>query len=524
MPCLKMPAIQLRMYALMSALLATTITFGPPRSLSQTRDARAEVKVEVEDGTKKILYEGSYALVVGASKYDSDKGWQNLPGVLEDVGAVKAALEAHGFTVETLIDPSRAAFDQKMREFIDRYGQKENNRLLVYFAGHGATVDTVDGRNLGYIVPRDAPLPDRDKVAFKRTAISMEELSAVYARQIESKHALFIFDSCFSGSIFHLMPRSVPAGGISTKMFNPVRQFITAGNEKQRVPDRSIFRRQFVKALEGRADTNHDHRVTGTELGVFLYDQVEFLSKGAQTPVFGKIFDPALNEGEFVFSLLQPGDEKPRFANAINVMELLKQVDPEKQGSVDMAELSEWLAIANSNDPEDFRTYLSKFPGGAFAKVARKRAEARPSAARKTSPSVSDFAAQPNDAWRFARVSYRETAWTQLPAQDNTQPAAPQAGTRVNPDESWYVILGSYPLTRQDKANALMIKYQARGFDARLINTNWGDFPNFARSLWVIVIGPGTQREARDVARELRATVKYAARKDRPYIKQAVKF
>jgi cell division septation protein DedD len=521
-----LPETHLRAGALMSALLVAFVAAGAPRSLSQNRDAGTErVSVEVEDGTKKVLYEGSYALVVGASKYDTDKGWQSLPGVLEDVRAVKTALEAHGFTVETVIDPTRAAFDQKMREFIDRYGQKENNRLLVYFAGHGATVDTVDGRNLGYIVPSDAPLPDRDKVAFKRKAISMEEVSAVYARQIESKHVLFIFDSCFSGSIFHLMPRSVPAGGISTKMFNPVRQFITAGTDKQRVPDRSVFRRQFVKALEGRADANNDHRVTGTELGVFLYDKVEFFSKGAQTPIFGKIFDPALNEGEFVFSLLQPGEEKPRFANAINVMELLKQVDPERQSSVDMADLNHWLTIANSNDPEDFQEYLSKYPKGAFAKVAMKRRQAGTANRQRASRSDVAPAVWPHASVQFTRASYLvTTAGPPPPKQDNQIPAAAQEAAGMNPNESWFVILGSYPLTRQDKANALMIKYQARGYDARLINSNWGDFPNFARSLWVIVIGPGTQREARDVARELRSTVRYPRKKDRPYIKQAVKF
>jgi hypothetical protein len=36
--------------------------------------------------------------------------------------------------------------------------------------------------------------------AFKRVAISMQAI-VKYARDIESKHALFVFDICFSGEL-----------------------------------------------------------------------------------------------------------------------------------------------------------------------------------------------------------------------------------------------------------------------------------------------------------------------------------
>ena len=71
-----------------------------------------------------------------------------------------------------------------------------------------------------------------------KKAISMKEIES-YALQIESKHALFIFDSCFSGSLFN-MSRSIPRI-ISEKTSKPVRQFITAGTSEQEVPDKSVF-------------------------------------------------------------------------------------------------------------------------------------------------------------------------------------------------------------------------------------------------------------------------------------------
>jgi formylglycine-generating enzyme required for sulfatase activity len=82
-----------------------------------------------------------------------------------------------------------------------------------------------------------------------------------------------------------------------------VRQFITAGDADQVVPDESIFRRQLEAALrDGEADTNRDGYITGTELGVFLEDTVTNYSRKSQTPRWGKIRDPNLDKGDFVFA------------------------------------------------------------------------------------------------------------------------------------------------------------------------------------------------------------------------------
>jgi hypothetical protein len=123
----------------------------------------------------------------------------------------------------------------------------------------------------------------------------------IYAKQIDAKHALFVFDSCFSGSIFGLT-RAIPAA-ISDKTTKPVRQFITAGAADQEVPDDSVFRRQFVAGLAGEADLNHDGYVTGSELSQFLEYTVINYTRGAQTPQYGKIRDPFLDKGDFVFFL-----------------------------------------------------------------------------------------------------------------------------------------------------------------------------------------------------------------------------
>lgn len=494
-------AIAPALLAQLALFVATVPVPGAKTQLSIASGGFGSIRVSVEDGSEVTFYEKSYALVFGASAYDKDKGWAALPGVLRDVEAVSAALKEHGFEVEQVLNPTRASFEQAMWKFIGDHGQSANNRLLVYFAGHGATIKTEDQRDLGYLVPCDAPLPEKGRGAFKQAAISME-MFQTFAREIEARHALFVFDSCFSGSLFHSTMRSVP-NHIMSKMASPVRQFITAGTENQEVPDRSIFREQFIRALRGGADTNNDNYVTGTELGVFLEDRVTEFTRRTQTPLWGKILDPVLNKGDFIFSLRKPGEAPAPPVSPLEMAELSRMVNA--------GELNYWVRIANSTDPEDYKAFLVKYPNGTFAPVAKMRAQARPSipvgrSRREISrPRRVEIAATDSPVGQFVEASFMQP---QLESQSE-EPTSDQ--------NSWYVILGSYGLSRQDKANALMLKYQAMGYDARLINSNRGDFANFARSLWVVVIGPGSQHAARGLAREIRPKVK-----DRPYWKRAM--
>jgi formylglycine-generating enzyme required for sulfatase activity len=83
----------------------------------------------------------------------------------------------------------------------------------------------------------------------------------------------------------------------------PVRQYMTAGSADETVPDESIFCEQFVSALRGEGDLNGDGYVTGQELYSFLEDRVINYSRNTLHPQFGKIKDPKLDKGDFVFQL-----------------------------------------------------------------------------------------------------------------------------------------------------------------------------------------------------------------------------
>ncbi|MBI4390211.1 MAG: SUMF1/EgtB/PvdO family nonheme iron enzyme [Nitrospinae bacterium] len=269
---------------------------------------RGIVPVQIKDnkGREVLLYKESHALVIGVSEYTG--GWPRLPGVADDVREVTKALESAGFRVTAVMDPDRDRLDKAFTDFINEYGQARDNRLLLYFAGHGHTAKLEYGAEMGYIVPADAPDPNRDKAGFLRKAMDMQMVE-VFARRIQSKHAAFMFDSCFSGSLFALT-RAIPQV-IQEKTALPVRQFITAGTANQEVPDESLFRRMFVRALQGDGDLNRDGYMTVTELGQYLEDTVTNYSKRSQTPKYGKIRDPILDQGDFVFPLkIAPEAEK----------------------------------------------------------------------------------------------------------------------------------------------------------------------------------------------------------------------
>ncbi len=265
--------------------------------------SRGIVSVPVNDdkGNQITLYEESHALVIGVSDYTG--GWPRLPGVKEDVVAVRKVLEKVGFHVVTVEDPNQEQLEAAFKNFVLNYGLNPENRLLFYYAGHGHTHKPNYATNdpeewMGYLVGRDAPDPKEDISQFFAHSLSMRAIEGI-ALTIEAKHAMFVFDSCFSGTLFGLS-RAIPQD-IQQRTGEPVRQFITSGTSNQVVPDISIFRRQFISALEGEADGNNDGYVTGSELGLFIEETVTNLSRRTQTPRYGKIQNRLLNKGDFVF-------------------------------------------------------------------------------------------------------------------------------------------------------------------------------------------------------------------------------
>ena len=282
----------------MKAFFLGLIIWYSSASVSAQERGFVRVKMSSEEEAQ-VLYEKSHALVIGNADYTN--GWPSLPGVHGDIDRISQTLEEVGFSTQIGTNLTKQQIDSAFSSFIATYGRALNTRLLFYFAGHGYTVNTSYGDKLGYLVPIDAPKPENDIGLFQSQAMEMAQVE-IYAKRIQCKHALFVFDACFSGSIF-AQTRSI-SEALSYKTTQPVRQFITSGDENEVVPDKSIFLDQFLKAISTElADSNEDGFLTGTELGEFLQKEVVERTNQKQHPQHGKIRNPALDKGDFVFVL-----------------------------------------------------------------------------------------------------------------------------------------------------------------------------------------------------------------------------
>ena len=280
-----------RHFSFLAFSFLVLLTLFPASSNTTTRG----INITSKQGQSFYLYKDYHALVVGISNYEK---WPDLPNAVKDAREVATKLEQLGFEVKLVLNPSSREMKNTLTEVVYGMGNLKNRALLFYFAGHGETLQLADGTELGYIIPSDCPLKMKDPMGFDNKAVSMKEME-ILALKVKCKHLLMVFDSCFSGSIFNLV-RAAPLD-ISEKSALPVRQFITAGGSGEQVPDQSVFKVVFLNGIAGDADLNGDGYVTGSELGMHLQEKVVNYSRGGQHPQYGKINNPKLDRGDFIF-------------------------------------------------------------------------------------------------------------------------------------------------------------------------------------------------------------------------------
>ena len=323
-------------FSLIPLLLGILLSFSPSVSL-------ADITALSKGGQSLLLYKDYYALVIGVSNYQK---WPKIPFAIQDAGEIAERLEHLGFKTKLVLDPTHREMLTALTEMVYVLGRDENRGLLLYYAGHGETETLADKSKMGYIIPKDCPLLKDDPMGFVTHAISMREIESISLR-IRSKHVLMLFDSCFSGSLFALV-RAIPHD-ITEKSTLPVRQYITAGTEDEEVPDRSIFKRCFLIGLEGDADLTGDGYITGSELGMYLSDKVVNYTNRQQHPQYGKINNPDLDRGDFIFVPLKRQErrvtsDKDAVAEKSAVAEELKLLREERKRTEDtLAELKKLL-------------------------------------------------------------------------------------------------------------------------------------------------------------------------------------
>jgi formylglycine-generating enzyme required for sulfatase activity len=361
------------------ALLFFVITVLPAHAEYNPNFAMRGVMVvdkRTGERQKVNLYGESHALLIGVSEYNN--GWSRLTAIPGELDRVEEFLKKRGFSITRVDNPDSDALEKAFEDFIDLYGYDEQNRLLFFYSGHG---HTRKNGSKGYLVPIDAPDPNKNEHMFLRRSLPMIKVLA-WAKDIEAKHALFLFDSCFSGSIFKQKSAPKPSENITRLSTKPVRQFITAGSADESVPAQSTFTPAFIDGLKfGLADANQDGYVTGTELGQFLQSEVP--RHAAQHPEWGKISDYELSRGDFIFlsggkvknEYLTPDAPLPEhikgsvyYRDAVGGSLLTERVVARLDAEEEL-----WNVVKKSNNPDDVRAYLRTYPDGRFRIVAEVR-------------------------------------------------------------------------------------------------------------------------------------------------------
>lgn len=250
------------------------------------------------------LYGKSWAAVIGVNDYQH---WPDLEYAVNDAQAVGDMLaEDLGFVEENIFrltdgDATRENIMALIGETLaDPDRVAEEDRVFIFFAGHGTTRSLPAGGSLGYIIPSDA-----DYRSYQNRAISMSTLNDL-SSVIPAKHVFFVMDSCYSGLALTRAGVTVgnTRGYLEQITSRRTRQILTAGDADQQVADggpggHSIFTWSLLQGLSGLADTDDNGFITASELGTYMSPVVS--SYADQTPKFGHLAGSA--GGDFAFEV-----------------------------------------------------------------------------------------------------------------------------------------------------------------------------------------------------------------------------
>lgn len=256
----------------------------------------------------KPYYRSSWALIVGINIY------QHVPPLTY---ACNDADAVAGVVVEELNFPStqviilkdgqatKQTILDKFLDLRDKAGDPDD-RVLVFFAGHGQTEQSLRGP-VGYLVPVDGNPINLS------TLVRWDDLTR-NADLIFAKHILFIMDACYSGLAIQ---RAIPPGSqrfVSDMLQRLSRQVITAGKGDETVADggggpkgnHSIFTGYLLEGVKGAA-VDENGILTANELMHYVYQKVANDRRSNQTPHYGHIE----GDGDFILRMPNMAHLKP---------------------------------------------------------------------------------------------------------------------------------------------------------------------------------------------------------------------
>jgi|GEM_PF-3258499 len=304
-------------------------------------------------------YIHSYALVIGINSY-TDPRFVTLGNAEEDAAAFAAliSIPPYKFEVTTLLG-SKATRKEILEALFKLRKAELNDRIIVYFAGHGYTLSDRLNNETGYLAAADT-VPEQDF-----TALEMDEVTELI-RHTQAKHIGFIFDACFSGQALGLT--RAPAVAAEKYTERRAYQVLSAGAGDQTVSDFHSMTESLIEAIKSGA-ANEDGLITFSELGLYLQQNIAADSNQTQIPQFGHL--RGSQGGDLVFAISTgtrlPADLEEALGSSLTNTRLGAVADlinmSQTQSDLDLALLAQQrlVELEKTESNEDVRAAIKDF-------------------------------------------------------------------------------------------------------------------------------------------------------------------
>lgn len=265
---------------------ALALAQAPPKQAPGKQQER-DLKIEKEDETPLPVgttIPRSYAVIVGISRYGKLEDKFQLQYAERDAESIHTVLispEGGNFKAENvhvLMGPQAtlAAVRREIEEWLPSVA-KEDDRVLIYFAGHGFIAG-----GKGYLAPYDF---DMNRIA--ESGYPMASLGATIGGKIKAKSKILLTDSCHSGAI---TPEDTAQLNQTLSTLQKSLFSLTASRDREQSFESAdlrhgVFTYYVVKGLSGEADSlPRDGVVSADELAEYVRTQVRDATGGKQNP------------------------------------------------------------------------------------------------------------------------------------------------------------------------------------------------------------------------------------------------
>lgn len=242
-------------------------------------------------------FENSIGVIIAIDDYSGD--FEDLSSPVADSVRMRNFLLKDADFDEVIVLTNEHANRDNIREVMEEIIPRKvgpNDRLLVYWSGHGGSARDVNGRAYGFLGLQNASKDGR------RDSIHMDEARS-WLRRIVARQVLFIIDACYSG--LSLQMASTPTDPTWEHIAGPGHHLLTSSSSNQvsyGYTDGSggLFTTAFLEGARGKADYNKDGITTITEIAAHLETRLSAATGLGfeQTPQFGTL---GRQEGRFFF-------------------------------------------------------------------------------------------------------------------------------------------------------------------------------------------------------------------------------